>query len=82
MDGELYLHDPVKKKIKFEPSGVEVPPECRIMSLASYSLTEVFPVSQKDHILHCHHVAAGCSDAVIRYVSIIALVFVTIIILV
>lgn len=68
LDGELYLHKPVKKKVKFEPRGVEVPPECRIMSLTSFSLTEVFTVCQQADVVHCHHVAAGCSDAVTRYV--------------
>ena len=63
LDKELYLHEPVKKKIKFQSSGAEVAPECRVMSLTSFSLLEVF---RQSDVCHSHYVAAGCSDGVIR----------------
>ena len=68
LDAELYLHEPVKKKreVKFGPRGVEVPPECRVMSLTSFSLTEI---SQDASVLYYHYLAVGCSDTFLRYMS-------------
>ncbi len=66
MDREIYLHDPVKRKVKFEPRGTDVAPECRVMSLASFPLAEVLPGCDSDH---SHYVAAGCSDAIVRLVT-------------
>ncbi len=73
---ELFLNETFDSKMtrrkrqrsKFEPRDSSVPPECRIMSLTSFPLSEVFPAPQDGQCnLHgCHYVALGCSDAIIR----------------
>lgn len=69
LDSELFLHGDIKDKkrkkqmARFRPLGPEVPPECRIMGLTSFPLSDVF---QGDSFLSLHYVAGGCSDAVIR----------------
>lgn len=65
----LFLHEGKdktrKQRAKFKPLNPDVPPECRVVSLASFPLNSVLEcpsvVSQG-----LHYVAAGCSDAKIR----------------
>lgn len=67
LDAGLFLCDDAgrvrrkKKRGKFKPLGSEVLPECRVMALTSFPLSEVGCDLQT-----LHYVAAGCSDALIR----------------
>ena len=76
LEAELYLHrdslKPGRGKGKAKHKGLtsELPPECRVMALVSFPLSELC-ISDMErgicpHASALHYVAAGCSDAVIR----------------
>lgn len=73
LDTGLFLCDDVqekkrKKRSKFKPLGADVLPECRVMALSSFPLHEMYSGSSQADLVHTlHYVAAGCSDALIRY---------------
>ena len=67
---ELYLHDGSSRLRKRQPKKkliAEAPPECRIMSLTSFPLSELYNPSERYRFVSSHHfIAAGCSDGIIR----------------
>lgn len=82
LDAGLYLCDDAqirrrKKRSKFKPLGSEVLPECRVMALTSFPVHEVYSCSSLPNLGHTYHyVAAGCSDALIRYGRVNSIMFV------
>lgn len=76
LDAELSLHEDTNakkwKRGKFKRLDPDVLPECRVMSLTCFPLSEVYPDhdpnhrEQDDWVLGRHYLAIGCSDAVIR----------------
>ena len=75
LEAELYLHDdpqssrPRSHRLN-KLSSAERPPECRVMSLTSFTVANLVAGENGTNSLDGHHyVAAGCSDAVIRQVA-------------
>lgn len=73
LEAELFLHDGPsrlrRRRAKFS-SAAELPPECRVMSLSSFPLTCCVADDRDAHsLVGYHYVAAGCSDALVRYAS-------------
>ena len=71
LEAEMFLHDDSsrlrRRRAKFS-SAAELPPECRVMSLSSLPLICcVAGDRDAQSLAGCHYVAAGCSDALIRY---------------
>ena len=69
LKAELYLHDGSSRLRKRQPKKklAETPPECRIMSLTSFPLSELYAPSGRYSFVSSHHfIAAGCSDGMIR----------------
>lgn len=69
LKAELYLHDGSSRLRKRQPKKklAEAPPECRIMSLTSFPLSELYTPSERYSFVSSHHfIAAGCSDGMIR----------------
>ena len=73
LEAELFLHDDPSRlrKHRAKLSGVaELSPECRVMSLSSFPLTHCVSGDRDAlSLVGYHYVAAGCSDALIRYAS-------------
>ena len=73
LNAELFLHDvpSFSRRRKLKSSNVELPPECRVMSLTAFPLATLLETGDALS-LSCHHyVAVGCSDAVVRYVELV-----------
>lgn len=71
LEAELFLHNDLMRQRRRRPklSDAELPPECRVMSLSSFPLTSFVAGGGDTHSYRgYHYVAAGCSDAVVRYV--------------
>ena len=71
MEAELSIHHdhskPARRKKKPSPGADSLLPECRVMTLVSFPLSEVTEENTPEH-----YVAAGCSDGAIRYSTLTA----------
>lgn len=69
LEAELSIHHdpskPARRRKKPSPAADSLLPECRVMALVSFPLSEV---TEKD--TPEHYMAAGCSDGVIRCCSV------------
>ena len=78
LEAELFLHDNpsrLRRRRAKLSSATELPPECRVMSLSSFPLTCCVAGDRDEHsLVGCHYVAAGCSDALIRYANFVSCV--------
>ena len=73
LEAEVFLHDDpsrLRRRRAKLSSAAELSPECRVMSLSSLPLICcVAGDRDAQSLAGYHYVAAGCSDALVRYAS-------------